>query len=158
MPWRLRSRQIKTEQGPAQGPAIGDLDPPAHAVALVQPGNPRGEIQPQAGTPGRRVDALDIIGLALDHLLRITGTVVIDGQHQLLALFTDTDQQRMTGVADGISDDIADHRTDQFPVEETQRTEIADLTAGDDPTAAQQLLAPSQLRADKIVHLMVIRA
>ncbi|MNV47567.1 hypothetical protein D3C71_1394400 [compost metagenome] len=105
-----------------------------------------------------RVDTLNELLLPLEHGLWITRTVVVDADHQLLALFLDADQQRMPGIAGGVGQHVGDDRGDQFAVEETQRVVGVDAPGREDVIVLERFLVGGQLGFDEVVQLVVVRA
>ncbi|KHL72334.1 hypothetical protein PpSQ1_21520 [Pseudomonas putida] len=64
----------------------------------------------------------------------------------------------MPGIAGGVGDHIGNHRSDQFPIEETQRIFAVDAPGGENIVVLKHLLMSSQLRFDEVVQLVIVRA
>ena len=104
------------------------------------------------------LEAEDVVGLLAEHLLRVALAVVTDRQHQLAAFLPGPNQQGAVGVADGVGDDVGDHRAEQFLIEETHQVEAFHFTAGADLAALQHLIMAGQLGLEKILDLVITGA
>src|SRR5690606_19659898 len=83
------SRQVNAEQSAAEPATICDFDSTLDPVALMPLGNTRRKIQAQSRAAAGLIDALHVIGLALDHLHRVAGAIIIDCNHQAVRRLLD---------------------------------------------------------------------